>query len=105
MPTHYSFKVGNGLASLSQQYERVSQLTGEQLAKLRTPAPDKPKLTPQLEAQARQLVDALDERGAWVEDGRLRYHGDADDTRRVIDSSTFIKNLGVLSRYVGSIGR
>jgi PelA/Pel-15E family pectate lyase len=105
MPTHYSFKVGNGLAALSQQYERVSQLTSEQLAKLRTPAPDKLKVTSQLEIQVRQLVDSLDERGAWVEDGRLRYHGDADDTRRVIDSSTFIKNLGVLSRYVGSIGR
>ncbi len=105
MPTHYSFKVGNGLAGLSQQYERLSQLTGEQLAKLRTPAPDKLAMTSQLEAQTRQLVAALDERGAWVEDGRLRYHGDADDTRRVIDSSTFIKNLGVLSRYVGALKR
>jgi hypothetical protein len=90
---------------LSQQYERLSQLTGEQLAKFRAPAPDKLKVTSQLEAQARQLVAALDERGAWVEDGRLRYHGDADDTRRVIDSSTFIKNLGVLSRYVEALKR
>jgi hypothetical protein len=80
----------------------VSQLTGEQLAKLRTPASDKRQAAPQLEARARQLVAALDERGAWVEDGRLRYHGDADDTRQVIDSSTFIKNVGVLSRYVGA---
>lgn len=105
VPTHYAFKVGNGLAGLSQQYERVSQLTGEQLAKLRTPAPDKLKATSQLETQIRPLVDSLDERGAWVEDGRLRYHGDADDTRRVIDSSTFIKNVGVLSRYVGAAQR
>jgi len=103
MPTHYGFKVGNGLDTISRQYERVSQLTAEDLAKLRTPAPDKGKVTRQLEEQVRQLIAALDERGAWVEDGRLRYHGDADDTRRVIDSTTFIKNLAVLSRYVGAV--
>jgi hypothetical protein len=105
MPTHYSFKVGSGLAALSQQYQRVSQLTGEQLARLRSPAPDKRNVTLQWAAQVRQLVDALDERGAWVEDGRLRYHGDADETRRVIDSSTFIKNLDVLGRYVEAAKR
>ncbi len=103
MPTHYGFKVGNGLDAISRQFERVSQLTAEDLAKLRAPAPDKAKVTRQLEEQVRQLIAALDERGAWVEDGRLRYHGDADDTRRVIDSTTFIKNLGVLSRFVGAV--
>lgn len=105
MPTHYAFKIGNGLAGLTQQYERVSKLTAEQLAELRTPAPDRIRVTPQLETQVRRLVESLDERGAWVEDGRLRYHGDADDTRRVIDSSTFIKNLAALSRYVGASRR
>jgi hypothetical protein len=52
-------------------------------------------------AEVRAVVDALDTRGAWVEDGRLKYHGKADDTRRVMESATFIRNVGVLSRYVG----
>ncbi len=101
MPTHYAFQIENGLDRLAQQYERVSQLAGEQLAALRQ-AKDKPKITSKLEAQVRETIAALDERGAWVEEGRLRYHGDADDTRRVIDSATFIKNLGVVSRYLGA---
>lgn len=105
VPTHYAFKIGNGLDGLAQQYERISQLSDERLAELRRPAADKLRVTPQLEAQVRQLVEALDERGAWVEAGRLRYHGEADDTRQVIDSSTFIKNLGTLSRYVGAASR
>jgi len=105
VPTHYAFKIANGLAGLMQQYERVSKLTAEQLAELRSPPSDKPRVTPQLQNQVRQLVELLDERGAWVEDGRLRYHGDADETRRVIDSTTFVKNLGVLSRYVGAVKR
>lgn len=105
VPTHYAFKIGNGLDGLAAQYERISQLSGERLAELRKPPPDKVRVTPSLEAQVQRLVASLDERGAWVEAGRLRYHGDADDTRQVIDSSTFIKNLGLLSRYVGAAGR
>jgi hypothetical protein len=38
----------------------------------------------------------------WLQAGRLRYYGDADDTTRIIDCATFIRNLDILSRYVGS---
>ena len=48
-----------------------------------------------------QVIAAMDARGAWVESGRLRYHGKDDGTREVIESATFIRNIGVLSRYVG----
>jgi hypothetical protein len=51
------------------------------------------------------IIDSLDERGAWVEDGKLRYHGGSDDTRRVIDSTTFIRNLNLLSRYLDKRSR
>ncbi|MBM4156556.1 MAG: hypothetical protein FJ221_16235 [Lentisphaerae bacterium] len=101
MPTHYGFKIENDLDRLAQQYERVAQLTGEQLAAVRH-TKDRPTITSTLEAQVRGTITALDERGAWVEEGRLRYHGDADDTRRIIDSAAFIKNLGIVSRYLGA---
>ncbi len=51
MPTHYSFQVENGLDKLNRQYERLSQLTGEQLAALRRPAKEQLQVTPKLEAQ------------------------------------------------------
>jgi hypothetical protein len=102
MPTHYGFKVDNGLDKLAQQYERLSQLTGEQLAAIRQPAKEQLRVTPKLETQVRETIAALDERGTWVEDGRLRYHGKADDTRRVIESTTFIKNIGLLSQYLSA---
>ncbi len=41
--------------------------------------------------------------GAWVETGRLRYHGKGDDTRRVIESQTFIRNVRVLSEYLSAV--
>jgi hypothetical protein len=56
-----------------------------------------------LEAQVKKLIESLDDRGAWVEDGQLKYHGRGDPTRRVIDSATFIKNIGTLSRYIAAV--
>lgn len=105
VPTHYAFKIGNGLESIAREFERVSQLDDEQREKLRNPPPESIRATPQLETQARRLIESLDERGAWAQSGRLTYHGDDDDTRRVIDSHTFIRNLGTLSRYVQATRR
>lgn len=102
VPTHYAFKISSRLADLRREYERLSQLTPEQLAKLRERPTERSSVTPALEAQVRSIIAALDERGAWVEDGRLRYHGDDNDVRRVIDSRTFIRNVGTLSRYLAA---
>ncbi|MEQ8788740.1 MAG: pectate lyase [Pirellulaceae bacterium] len=104
MPTHYGFIVGSGkLSRLADRYEQLSKASPETLARLREvrrPAP--PKNAKSLESQVREVIDALDERGAWVEDGELKYHGDDDDTRRVITSRTFMQRLNLLARYVGA---
>jgi PelA/Pel-15E family pectate lyase len=105
MPTHYGFQVGSRLDELSRQYERLSKLSGDALARERAPRGDRPRGTAALDAQVRKIIDALDERGAWVEEGRLRYHGKDDDTRRVIDSRSFIRNIDTLSRYLGATKR
>jgi type IV secretory pathway VirD2 relaxase len=59
-------------------------------------------LNTEVAKRALAVVDQMDARGAWVEDGRLRYHGDDDDTRHVIESRTFIRNLVALARFVGA---
>jgi PelA/Pel-15E family pectate lyase len=102
LPTHYAFKIGSRLDSLRRQYEQLAQLTPEQLAQRREPRADRPTVMPALEAEVRSLLAALDERGAWVENGRMRYHGPDNDVRRVINSATFIRNLGTLSRYLAA---
>jgi hypothetical protein len=51
------------------------------------------------------VIDALDDRGAWVEAGQLRYHGPDDSTREVIRSDTFIKNLRVLADWIAATDR
>ena len=100
MPTHYGFKVSAKLDRIADQYDRLSKLKPSELQPPRRNSP--PRTSPALEAQVRKLIARLDERGAWVEDGRLRYHGDDDDTTRVVTTSTFIENINVLARYVAA---
>lgn len=97
-PTHYSFKVASHLDAIERAYEAA-------LARLGSGSTDRRasvRATPPTGEEVRVAVNGLDERGAWVEDGRLRYHGDDDDTRRVIACDTFIRRLDVLARYIAS---
>ncbi len=99
VPTHYSFKVPSRLDELSRQHDKLAAMSPEQLAQLRRPSADRPR-SKALETQVRKAIAAMDERGAWVEEGKLRYHGADDDTRRVIESTTFIRNITLLTRYL-----
>ena len=57
-----------------------------------------------LRRQTRKIVDQLDERGAWVEEGSMRYTEGATATR-VITSRTFISNLETLAEYIAAARR
>ncbi len=103
MPTHYGFKLDGKLDQLRREYDSSAKLTEKELAARREAKVSKPKSSPAMEAQVKKLIEALDNRGAWVEDGQLKYHGKGDPTRHVIDSQTFIKNIGTLSRYLAAV--
>ena len=105
LPTHYGFQVGSKVPQLSRQYEELSKLSAEELDRRRNRENAKPRLTKSLEDNVRQAIAELDERGAWVEEGRLRYHGKGDDTRRIIESSTFARNLDLLSQYLSLVSQ
>ncbi len=98
LPTHYGFKVGDRTAALAKEYERLRQRGPQEVQK----APARPQASAALRGQVKAILAALDGEGRWVEDGRLRYHGTDDPTRRVISSQTFARNLGVLSTYLAA---
>ncbi len=100
MPTHYSFIGGSSLPSIRKEFEGLKETPLEELQA--PPAPSEPRMTPQLASRAGEVIQALDERGAWTEPGDLRYHqnGSAD---HVIDCSTFIRNLRVLADYLAAL--
>lgn len=99
LPTHYGFKVGSKLDSLARQHAALAKATSQDLEKRRNSRFQVSSGRPS-DKEIEAIIAGLDSRGAWVEDGRLRYHGGSDDTRKVIDSATFIKNLNALSRYL-----
>lgn len=99
VPTHYGFKVSSKLDSIQKRYEDVLKLTPEKLAVRRVKKPETLTVTPVLEAMVKDVIAGLDDRGAWVVDGTLKYHK-KDSTKRVIESATLIRNLEILSRYL-----
>ncbi len=103
LPTHYGFKVSSKLESLRKRSEKLAQANPAALQK------EKAKLWGRMEKdappsaeQVRRIVAALDDRGAWVETGRLNYHPDKSQARPIISSATFAKNLDILGRYVAA---
>jgi PelA/Pel-15E family pectate lyase len=100
LPTHYAFVVTSSVARLRRDFEKLRATDPEKLK----PAPKPPtyELSDDLAAAVRRAIDALDSRGAWVEEGRLR---EADPDRRVtriITAQTFIRNLDTLSRFLAA---
>ena len=98
MPTHYGFQVGSRAERIAQEYKRL--VTTPWTPPTPSPERDRPRLTEQLRSNAQSVINALDPRGAWVTDGRLRYHGDDDPTQHVIVTRTFIENVRTLARYL-----
>ena len=92
VPTHYSFKVGSRLGKIEKRYGKLAS------RKWRAPAEEGLPRRPSAR-DIRRAIDAMDERGAWVEEGKMRYWGRADPTRRVIDPRTFCRNIRALARY------
>lgn len=101
LPTHYGFKVSSKTDSLRKKFVKVSALSPEKLARERLKAYLGDKAPP-AESEVRLIISSLDDRGAWVEEGRLKYHGKGDPTRKVIESETFVRNLTRLSQFLDS---
>jgi hypothetical protein len=102
LPTHYGFQVPSHLDKLQKRYDEISQWTPQQVQAEREKQPGVGKAS-SLEKRVREIIAAQDDRGAWVEAGRLQHHGKGDDTTRVISSATFIKNMDTLGRYLAAV--
>lgn len=101
LPTHYGFTVPSNVRKLRSDYTKLAATDPSKLKPI-----DKPEtiaLSAELTASARAVIDSLDSRGAWVEDGRLRAGSQTkSDVNRVISTQTFIRNLTALSRFVAA---
>lgn len=104
MPTHYAFKVPNGLDRLQRAYEELLKADPRELAQKRRRNRSASKPSSAMIAQVKKVIAALDDQGRWVEDGKLRYQPEGDASSRVIDCRTFISNVRLLGQYLASTG-
>ncbi len=94
VPTHYAFVVGNKVEQLQQSYDK---LRAEGPPAKKPAKTERASLSKKTAAAAEEVARRLDERGAWIEDGKFDGRGTG-----VITSKTFVKNLQPLARYVGA---
>ncbi|HWA99408.1 MAG TPA: hypothetical protein VG713_12990, partial [Pirellulales bacterium] len=102
VPTHYTFKLTTGrLKRAAEEYEQLKDASLESLRK--PPRPHKPG-PPSREtvSRAQRAVEALDQRGRWLEKGRLKTHEPTSPDMRVLRMATFIENVRALSDYLAA---
>lgn len=96
LPTHYGFVVSSNLESIERNYERLVKAEWTKPKPRRLTAP---RLSKGLTAKAMAAIEKMDNRGAWVEKGKLKFD---EGTDRVIDCRTFIKNVETLSNFIAA---
>ncbi len=99
LPTHYAFKVrGDRIERIEALYNRILKDGRENILS------EQKRVAGPNADQVQKIIDALDDRGRWIERGSLR---NPQNRRARIDADilscrTFIRNLEVLARYVKS---
>jgi hypothetical protein len=100
MPTHYGFITRSSVDKLRSNFAKLSTLTSEQLQSRReSQRASRDFQSPSLD-QIRNILTAMDDRGAWVESGKLRYHKGQDQVNFIVRSETFIRNITLLSDFI-----
>jgi hypothetical protein len=101
MPTHYSFKAGYGIESITREYEHLLAVDPKELK--RPKKVSRQRLSRSLKSRAESVIDRLDGQGRWMENGRLRDDKQDDPTHRIINCRTFIKNMNTLCTYLKAV--
>ncbi|MCS7237614.1 MAG: polysaccharide lyase [Thermoguttaceae bacterium] len=97
VPEHYGFKVSNNLDSIEREYRRLTEQAAaeETKEKYLLRPPSRSEL-----ANVRRIIDELDPEGRWLQSGRLEEG--PRDLKQIITTTTFIRNVDILSRYLAS---
>lgn len=105
LPTHYGFKVPDKLKQLQGRFEKLKDLDSQKLLELHRRERERDQQRVPSDTTVEKIIAALDERGAWVEPGRLRFIKGVPAEQPLILSQTFIDNLDSLSRYLRARNR
>lgn len=104
MPTHYGFKVTSRLSRLRAEYEKALNAAPGR-GSVWSPRRSAPEPSASLRRAAKNVIESMDHRGAWLESGRLKSQGSESREQKIITTKTFAQNVRTLSRFVGSTKR
>ncbi len=101
-PTHYSFTVDSRLPNIRKEYMRLMVINSADPKDLRPTRKD--KLSKALISEVRKIIKNQDNRGAWVEKGGfVRNLEGRKVPGPLIQSSTFVKNVDTLCRFLRAL--
>jgi len=101
MPTHYTFVTKSWLDSIEAEYHLLLRTAPSNPNLQMQGGVETQRLSPALVAQVRTIIDSMDERGAWVERGQLRWHK-IEPKSGIIDCRTFVNNIRTLCQFLTS---
>ncbi|KAA5545973.1 pectic acid lyase [Roseiconus nitratireducens] len=90
LPTHYGFKLSSKADKLETRYQKLAEQPAP--AKATSKQSKKPR-----DRDVQRVIEALDDRGAWLSKDGLRYHKTPGPT---IDMADVRKNLNLLADYL-----
>lgn len=100
LPDHYGFIIDSKVAALRKQFNSLAAKT--QLTKPSLQKDNVPKMSASRSKQAKSLIAAMDNRGAWVEQGTLKFHPKTNGPISIIDCNTFARNVVTLAEFVAA---
>ena len=100
LPTHYGFIVSSKLDSIEREYKKLKERGASKTWRL--PRPKAPKLNDSLLKSTQQLIEQLDDRGAWVEKGTLQNFPQSEQSGRIISTRTYLNNLSHLADFIAA---
>ena len=103
LPTHYGFIVSSRLKQIERAYRKLA--SDPYVPLLPSTRPKRIAMSPKLVNECQRVLREMDDRGAWVEPGRLSRYGRDDPTTQVITTRTLIHNLQILADYVSASSR
>lgn len=100
MPTHYAFIVSNNLDRIERDYDRLTKTDKSEWRTKRSVR--KPKMSNSLKERVKTILAEMDERGAWVERGELKYNPEGKNVKQIINPRTFSENVQTLAEFVAA---
>jgi Pectic acid lyase len=102
LPTHYGFIVDNKLEKVGSKLQKLAEMSKQELKEYADRQQKSKKFEKPDMKKLKAAISTIDDRGAWVQEGKLSTHKGKDLSENIIETKTFIANLDSLSRFIAT---